>query len=86
MYTLSGQNAGLYDTLIILAGLARATERIELVVLVSPITFRHPSVLAEQSVTIDHMSGGGGGGVSLSCCQAARGSFSGVSGLIWRGW
>ena len=59
MYTLSGQNAGLYDTLIILAGLARATERIELVVLVSPITFRHPSVLAERSVTIDHMSGGG---------------------------
>ena len=25
-------------------------------------------------------------GVSLSCCQAALGSFSGVSGWIWRGW
>ena len=58
VHTLSGHNAGLYDTLIILAGLARATERIQLVVLVSPITFRHPSVLAKQSVTIDHMSGG----------------------------
>ena len=58
VHTLSGQDAGLYDTLAILAGLARETERIELVVLVSPITFRHPSVLAKQSVTIDHMSGG----------------------------
>ena len=58
VHTLSGQNAGLYDTLIILAGLARETDRIQLVVLVSPITFRHPSVLAKQSVTIDHMSGG----------------------------
>lgn len=58
VHTLSGQNAGLHDTLVILAGLARETERIELVVLVSPITFRHPAVLAKQSVTIDHMSGG----------------------------
>ncbi|MCY4372009.1 MAG: LLM class flavin-dependent oxidoreductase [bacterium] len=58
VHTMAGKDAGLYDTLIILAGLARATERIELVVLVSPITFRHPSVLAKQSATIDHMSGG----------------------------
>ena len=58
VHTLSGENAGLHDTLVILAGLARETERIELVVLVSPITFRHPAVLAKQSVTIDHMSGG----------------------------
>ncbi len=58
VHTLSGQNAGLYDTLAILAGLARETERIELVVLVSPITFRHPAVLAKQSMTIDHMSRG----------------------------
>ena len=26
------------------------------------------------------------GGVSLSCCQAARGRFSGVSGWVWGGW
>ena len=26
------------------------------------------------------------GGVSLSCCQAALGSFSGVSGWSWGGW
>ena len=41
-----------------LAGLAEATERIELCVLVSPITFRHPGIIAKMSATIDEMSGG----------------------------
>lgn len=41
-----------------LAGLARDTTSIELAVLVSPITFRHPAVLAKSAVTIDRMSGG----------------------------
>jgi len=41
-----------------LAGLARETSTIELSVLVSPITFRHPAVLAKNAVTIDQMSGG----------------------------
>lgn len=41
-----------------MAGLARETSSIELVVLVSPITFRHPAVLAKTAVTIDRMSGG----------------------------
>jgi alkanesulfonate monooxygenase SsuD/methylene tetrahydromethanopterin reductase-like flavin-dependent oxidoreductase (luciferase family) len=41
-----------------LAGLARETSSIELSVLVSPITFRHPAVLAKSAVTIDRMSGG----------------------------
>lgn len=39
-------------------GLARETEDIELVMLVTPITFRHPAVLAKMAVTIDRMSGG----------------------------
>jgi alkanesulfonate monooxygenase SsuD/methylene tetrahydromethanopterin reductase-like flavin-dependent oxidoreductase (luciferase family) len=39
-------------------GLARETEDIELVMLVTPITFRHPAVLAKMAVTIDLMSGG----------------------------
>ena len=47
-----------FDGLIQLAGLARDTSSIELSVLVSPITFRHPAVLAKSAVTIDHMSGG----------------------------
>src|ERR1700750_2197853 len=41
-----------------LAGLAQATERIRLGTLVSPATFRHPSVLAKSAVTVDHISGG----------------------------
>lgn len=47
-----------FDGLVQLAGLARDTSRIELSMLVSPITFRHPAVLAKTAVTIDHMSGG----------------------------
>ena len=46
------------DALIQLAGLARDTSVIDLVVLVSPITFRHPAVLAKTAITIDRMSGG----------------------------
>jgi F420-dependent oxidoreductase-like protein len=41
-----------------LAGLARATQRISLGTLVSPATFRHPSVLAKSVVTADHISNG----------------------------
>lgn len=46
------------DALTQLAGLARETEGIGLVVLVAPITFRHPAVLAKTAITIDRMSGG----------------------------
>jgi alkanesulfonate monooxygenase SsuD/methylene tetrahydromethanopterin reductase-like flavin-dependent oxidoreductase (luciferase family) len=46
------------DALAQLAGLARDTRSIELVVLVAPITYRHPAVLAKTAITIDRMSGG----------------------------
>jgi alkanesulfonate monooxygenase SsuD/methylene tetrahydromethanopterin reductase-like flavin-dependent oxidoreductase (luciferase family) len=46
------------DAFVQLAGLARDTEGIGLAVIVSPITFRHPAVLAKMAVTIDRMSGG----------------------------
>jgi F420-dependent oxidoreductase-like protein len=46
------------DALTTLAGLAARTERIRLGALVSPVTFRHPSVLAKSVATIDHISGG----------------------------
>jgi alkanesulfonate monooxygenase SsuD/methylene tetrahydromethanopterin reductase-like flavin-dependent oxidoreductase (luciferase family) len=46
------------DALIQLGGLARETSDIELVVLVAPITFRHPAVLAKTAITLDRMSGG----------------------------
>lgn len=46
------------DAFAVLAGLARETTRIRLCVLVSPITFRHPAVLAKMAATIDQMSAG----------------------------
>lgn len=47
-----------YDAFAQLAALARDTVSIELSVLVSPITFRHPAVLAKSALTIDELSGG----------------------------
>jgi alkanesulfonate monooxygenase SsuD/methylene tetrahydromethanopterin reductase-like flavin-dependent oxidoreductase (luciferase family) len=41
-----------------LAGLAARTSRLRLGTLVSPVTFRHPAVLAKSAVTVDHISGG----------------------------
>jgi alkanesulfonate monooxygenase SsuD/methylene tetrahydromethanopterin reductase-like flavin-dependent oxidoreductase (luciferase family) len=46
------------DAFATLAGLARETTSIRLCVLVSPITFRHPAVIAKNAATIDQMSGG----------------------------
>jgi alkanesulfonate monooxygenase SsuD/methylene tetrahydromethanopterin reductase-like flavin-dependent oxidoreductase (luciferase family) len=42
----------------LLAGLAAATSRIRLGALVTGVTYRHPSVLAAEAVTLDHISGG----------------------------
>jgi F420-dependent oxidoreductase-like protein len=50
--------AGALDAWATLAGLAAITKRIRLGTLVSPATFRHPSVLARMAVTVDHISGG----------------------------
>jgi alkanesulfonate monooxygenase SsuD/methylene tetrahydromethanopterin reductase-like flavin-dependent oxidoreductase (luciferase family) len=47
-----------HDAFPIMAGLARETQTIELVILVSPITFRHPAVLAKNAATIQEMAGG----------------------------
>jgi F420-dependent oxidoreductase-like protein len=42
----------------LLAALAASTERIRLGVMVTGITYRHPSVLAAEAVTVDHISAG----------------------------
>ena len=47
-----------YDSLVQAAALARDTESMELVMLVSPVTFRHPAVYAKTALTIDDASGG----------------------------
>ena len=46
------------DAFVTLAGLARDTSKIRLCVLVTPITFRHPAVIAKSAVGLDQMSGG----------------------------
>jgi alkanesulfonate monooxygenase SsuD/methylene tetrahydromethanopterin reductase-like flavin-dependent oxidoreductase (luciferase family) len=46
------------DALTTLAGLARDTDNVRLCVLVTPITFRHPAIIAKTAATIDQMSGG----------------------------
>src|SRR5688572_30623685 len=46
------------DAFAVLAGLARETESIRLTLLVTPVTFRHPAVIAKAAATIDEMSGG----------------------------
>jgi F420-dependent oxidoreductase-like protein len=49
---------GTLDAWATVSALAAVTERIRLGTLVSPATFRHPSVLAKTAVTADHISGG----------------------------
>jgi alkanesulfonate monooxygenase SsuD/methylene tetrahydromethanopterin reductase-like flavin-dependent oxidoreductase (luciferase family) len=49
---------GSLDAWATLAALAARTSRLRLGTLVSPATFRHPSVLARAAVTVDHVSSG----------------------------
>lgn len=42
----------------LLAGLAASTQRVQLGLLVTGITYRHPSMLFKQATTVDHISGG----------------------------
>jgi alkanesulfonate monooxygenase SsuD/methylene tetrahydromethanopterin reductase-like flavin-dependent oxidoreductase (luciferase family) len=46
------------DAFATLGGLARETDRIRLCLLVTPITFRHPAIIAKSAATVDQMSGG----------------------------
>jgi alkanesulfonate monooxygenase SsuD/methylene tetrahydromethanopterin reductase-like flavin-dependent oxidoreductase (luciferase family) len=50
---------GTLDAWATIAGLAAVTSDLRLGALVSPVTFRHPSVLAKNAVTADHIAGGG---------------------------
>lgn len=57
-YLSRGPAPAATDAFASLSGLARDTQRIKLCVLVAPITFRHPAVVAKTAATIDEMSGG----------------------------
>src|SRR5437870_1634433 len=47
-----------FEAWTLLAALAAVTQRIRMGVLVSSNTFRHPSLLAREAVTVDHISNG----------------------------
>jgi alkanesulfonate monooxygenase SsuD/methylene tetrahydromethanopterin reductase-like flavin-dependent oxidoreductase (luciferase family) len=55
---IRGDPAGSLDAWATLAALAARTEQLRLGTLVSPVTFRHVSVLAKAVVTVDRISGG----------------------------
>jgi F420-dependent oxidoreductase-like protein len=52
------RDRGSLDVWTVLAGLGALTERIRLGTLVSPVTFRHPSLLGKIVTTVDHISAG----------------------------
>src|SRR5829696_2768129 len=56
--TAGVRDRGALDAWGTLCGLAAVTSTLRLGTLVSPATFRHPSVLAKLAVTADHISGG----------------------------
>ena len=56
--SFGGAAAGSLDAWATVCALSAVTSRIRLGTLVSPATFRHPSVLARMVVTADHVSGG----------------------------
>ena len=53
------RHKGSLDAWSTISALAATTATLRLGALVSPVTFRHPSVLAKSAVTADHVSGGG---------------------------
>src|SRR3954453_1136664 len=54
----SDESRPVLDAWATLAGLAARTTKLELGTLVSPVTFRHPAVLARSAATADEISGG----------------------------
>jgi alkanesulfonate monooxygenase SsuD/methylene tetrahydromethanopterin reductase-like flavin-dependent oxidoreductase (luciferase family) len=56
---MGNTDRGSLDAWATIAGLAAVTSELRLGTLVSPATFRHPSVLAKNAVTADHIAGGG---------------------------
>ena len=56
--SFGGRAGGSLDAWATISALAAVTSTLRLGTLVSPATFRHPSVLARMVVTADHVSGG----------------------------
>jgi F420-dependent oxidoreductase-like protein len=58
LLTIGGPPSPALEAWTTLAALSRDTSRIRLGTLVSPMTFRHPAVLARAVATVDELSGG----------------------------
>jgi F420-dependent oxidoreductase-like protein len=52
------RNGPCFEGWTLLAGLAARTSRLRLGVLVTGVTYRHPSILATEAITVDHISNG----------------------------
>lgn len=57
-YGLNGPETPTFEGWTTLAALAGATQRARVGCIVSSVTFRHPAVLANMAVTVDHISNG----------------------------
>ncbi|HYH12226.1 MAG TPA: TIGR03560 family F420-dependent LLM class oxidoreductase [Thermomicrobiales bacterium] len=53
-----GRDYPMFEAWTLLSGLALVTSRARIGILVSSNTFRHPTLLAKQAVTVDHLSEG----------------------------
>jgi alkanesulfonate monooxygenase SsuD/methylene tetrahydromethanopterin reductase-like flavin-dependent oxidoreductase (luciferase family) len=58
LYGQGDSDVDSFEAWTILAAMATVTSRARIGLLVSPVTFRHPAVLAKMAVTVDHLSGG----------------------------
>jgi len=58
LYGIPGPQIPIFEAWTTLSAVGAVTSRVQLGTLVSPVTFRHPSVLARMAVTVDHISGG----------------------------
>lgn len=57
-FPTAGKDVPMFEAWTLLAGLATATSRARIGILVSSNTFRHPALLAKQAVTVDHLAEG----------------------------
>jgi F420-dependent oxidoreductase-like protein len=57
-FPTAGKDVPMFEAWTLLAGLATATSRARIGILVSSNTFRHPALLAKMAVTVDHLADG----------------------------